>query len=656
MYHTNFRNISVTYSVFKSNLMSVSLLKLTKIINKVVLLPRLLKTGLMIAYDSFAVIFSLFIAFSIRFGYFYFPEIYSSEGDLSHFFLIVFFAPLIAIPIFYIFGLYRSIIRYIGLNSIKLVAKAVCLYAAIWGLSTYMVDINEIPRSAILINWILATILIGGGRIFARWLLVKDHRVRRKKVIIYGAGSAGLQLSNSLHASETYENVAYIDDNKSLHGSYINGIKVFSSNEIAYLIEKYNVNDLFLALPSLSKRQLNKIIDRLMLFKIHVKSLPNLSDLASGKLKVDDLKEINIKDLLGRESIKPNQNLLKEKIYNKVVLVTGAGGSIGSELCRQILLLKPKKLILFDISESSLYEIDREINYQDTQSIIAIPVIGSVREFDSFKNILIRYGVHTIYHAAAYKHVPLVEYNSSQGVLNNSIGTLYAAMAAIEADVETFVLISTDKAVRPTNTMGASKRVAELILQALSAQNHNTSLTMVRFGNVLDSSGSVIPLFKKQIKEGGPITVTQSNIIRFFMTIPEAVELVIQAGAMGKGGEVFVLDMGKPIRIYDLAKKMITLSGLEVLDESNPNGDIEIIFTGLRPGEKLYEELLVGANVYKTENKLIMKATEEMIDWNVLKPLIDELNEAAKNFEDLKVRNILLQIVPEFKPNFEIKD
>jgi FlaA1/EpsC-like NDP-sugar epimerase len=629
----------------------VDLFVIIRTINKLVFLPRFIKTGIMIIFDSVAVIISLILAFSLRFGYFFFPEIYSSEGDFNEFFLLIVLAPLISLPIFYNFGLYRSIIRYIGLNSISVVVQAVSLYAVLWGLLTYMVDIKDIPRSAIIINWIISIIVIGGGRIFARWLLVKDHNIRKKTVIIYGAGSAGLQLSNSLHASETYQNIGYIDDNKSLQGSYINGVKVFSVNEISHLIKKYNVNDLFLALPSLSKRQLNKIIDRLMQYRIHVRSLPSVSDLASGRVKIDDLKDINIADLLGRKSIKPNNNLLKEKIHNKVVLVTGAGGSIGSELCRQILFLKPKKLILFDVSESSLYQIDRELNYKDEQKIKIIPVLGSVRELDILKNIFKNYCVQTIYHAAAYKHVPLVEYNPSQGVLNNSIGTLSAVMAAIDADVETFVLISTDKAVRPTNTMGASKRVAELVLQALATQNHNTSLTMVRFGNVLDSSGSVIPLFKKQIKEGGPLTVTQSNIIRYFMTIPEAVELVIQAGAMGKGGEVFVLDMGKPIRIYDLAKKMISLSGLKILDDDNPDGDIEIVFTGLRPGEKLYEELLVGNNVSKTENELIMKAIEEMINWDELKPLLDELNEAAKNSEELRVRNLLLKIVPGFKPN-----
>ena len=366
-------------------------------------------------------------------------------------------------------------------------------------------------------------------------------------------------------------------------------------------------------------------------------------------MKIDDLRKIDIKDLLGRELVKPNEKLLKIKITDKVVLVTGAGGSIGSELCRQILSLKPKRLILFEISESSLYQIEQELIKVKPANIEIFPILGSVRDKEIMEYICNYYSVQTIYHAAAYKHVPLVEMNQAEGVLNNALGTLALAEAAIATKVETFVLISTDKAVRPTNTMGATKRVAELVLQAFAKLQHNTCFTMVRFGNVLDSSGSVIPLFKKQIEEGGPVTVTDENIVRYFMTIPEAVELVIQASAMGQGGDVFVLDMGEPVRINDLAIKMIQLSGLQVRDKDNPDGDIEIKFIGLRPGEKLFEELLVGDNTQKTENPLIMRAEEIMIDWKLLKPILDKLRDSSISSNQEEIHALLTKIVPEFK-------
>jgi FlaA1/EpsC-like NDP-sugar epimerase len=381
-----------------------------------------------------------------------------------------------------------------------------------------------------------------------------------------------------------------------------------------------------------------------------------VSELAGGKVKVDDLLEVNLRDLLGREVIKPNEELLKINITDKVVMVTGAGGSIGSELCRQIVKLNPKKVILLELSESALYQIEQELTQLISDDVEVFAILGSVKDKLRIKNVLEYFQVETVYHAAAYKHVPLVEYNQSEGVLNNSIGTLNVAEASISAGIETFVLISTDKAVRPTNTMGSTKRIAELILQALSKGNHTTCFTMVRFGNVLESSGSVIPKFKKQIKNGGPVTVTDKKIVRYFMTIPEAVELVIQAGAMGRGGDVFVLDMGEPVLINDLAVKMIQLSGLQVADENNPEGDIEIEYTGLRPGEKLYEELLVGENISVTENKLIMTADEEMIDWEILKPILIKLEDAALNSDQIKMRVLLKELVPEFKPEEKISD
>jgi len=421
------------------------------------------------------------------------------------------------------------------------------------------------------------------------------------------------------------------------------------------LMQRKNIKKLFIAIPSLTRVRRNEIIKYLEPYPLVVRTLPSLSDLETGKVRINDLLEIDLRDLLGREAVLPNKNLLKVNIYKKTVLVTGAGGSIGSELCRQILFLKPKKLVLFDISESSLYIIEQELLNINAPNIEIIPVIGSVVDQARVEVICKYYSVATIYHTAAYKHVPLVEFNQSQGVINNILGTLSAAKAAISSNVEIFVLISTDKAVRPTNVMGASKRIAELVLQAFAKQDqvHNTCFTIVRFGNVLDSSGSVIPLFKKQIKAGGPVTVTHIDIVRFFMTIPEAVELVIQAGAMAKGGELFVLDMGEPIRIHDLAVKMIQLSGLVVRNANNPEGDIEIKYTGLRPGEKLYEELLIDGGFTDTETNLIMSAEERMIDWDKLEPLINEIEVAAKVSDTEKIYKLLKKIVPEYDDSIE---
>jgi FlaA1/EpsC-like NDP-sugar epimerase len=505
----------------------------------------------------------------------------------------------------------------------------------------------------------LTVLILGGIRILARWFF-KDENLfineKKSNVIIYGAGSAGRELSQALKLSRDYHHIAFIDDKLSNEKANINNIPVFTSNNIESLIKKFEVNEVFLALTSTSRKKRNSIIDKLSPLPVRVKSLPSFSEIAEGKVKVDDLLDIDIRDLLGREPVEANKKLLKTNITNKVVMVTGAGGSIGSELSRQISLLRPKLLILFEQSESSLYHIEQELLNSNNWNNKIISILGSIRDRIRLESIFKKFKVQTIYHAAAYKHVPLVEFNTSEGVLNNSIGSMVIAESAMNANVETFVLISTDKAVRPTNTMGASKRVAELILQALSKKSKSTCFSMVRFGNVLDSSGSVIPTFKKQIKKGGPVTVTDKNIVRYFMTIPEAVELVIQAGAMGEGGDVFVLDMGKPIKIYDLAVKMIQLSGLDVLNETNLDGDVEIKFTGLRPGEKLYEELLVGENVVSTESKLIMRATEAMIEWKNLHPFLIELEKAALNQNQKDVRGLLQKIVPEFKPQSKIKD
>ena len=606
--------------------------------------------------DSVALVSILFASFSIRLGYWYFPQ-----SDLIW---VIFGAPIIAILIFVRFGLYRAVIRYVGFKALWSIVQAVSLYALVWGVIGFMAAVDGIPRSVILINWVLSLLAIGGLRVVARWLFTRDGDLKNstqsssnsKKVLVYGAGDAGIQLVSALAHSSEYNPVGFVDDLKELQGAQIAGLDVYSIDAIAGVISKLRVDEVLIAMPSASRTRRLDIINALESYPVLVRMLPGVAELAEGKVSIGDLREVNIKDLLGRDVVKPNEQLLGKNITNKIVVVTGAGGSIGSELCRQIVFLKPKVLIMYEMSELALYTIEKEISNIGVHSLSIYPVLGSVNNRVRLSNVFKRFDVDTVYHAAAYKHVPMVEFNNTEGVDNNIFGTLNCAQAAIESGVETFVLISTDKAVRPTNTMGATKRSAELVLQALSAQQSGTKFTMVRFGNVLGSSGSVIPLFRQQIKDGGPVTVTDENMIRYFMTIPEAVELVIQAGAMGLGGDVFVLDMGKPVRIDDLAKKMIRLSGLEVKDESNPDGDIEIKYTGLRPGEKLYEELLIGDNVSETDNPLIMRAQEDMLAWDDLEPILNSLQTAITNCDQKKLRELLIQIVPGFKPQCEITD
>ena len=603
---------------------------------------------MLLVFDSVALVAILLASFSIRLGYLYVPG-----SDLAW---VVLAAPIIAVPVFVRFGLYRAVIRYIGFKALWSIVQAVTLYALLWSMIGFMASVDGIPRSVILINWLLGIMSIGGSRMLGRWLLSGDHNKKTTRVIIYGAGSAGSQLSIALTQSAEYRPVAFVDDNVELQRQSIHGIEIFSRKDLDHLIEQKNVTEVLLAMPTISRIQRNEIINFLEPYRLLVRSLPGVSELAQGKVKVADLREVSIKDLLGRDPVVSSKELLSLNITNKVVIVTGAGGSIGSELCRQILLLEPQTLILFERSELALYSINQELSRTAMPSIQILPMLGSVSNRNRLSQIIERFGVHTIYHAAAYKHVPMVEYNNAEGVSNNVFGTLKCAQVAIDHGVETFVLISTDKAVRPTNTMGATKRVAELVLQSLALVECNTCFSIVRFGNVLDSSGSVVPLFKEQIKRGGPVTVTDPEILRYFMTIPEAVELVIQAGAMAKGGDVFVLDMGEPVRILDLAQKMIRFSGLQVKDKLNPNGDIEIKFTGLRPGEKLYEELLIGGNVSETNNPMILRAEEEMLAWGDLKLILDELEQAVDSGNQVKLRQLLVKAVPGFKPQSDIID
>jgi FlaA1/EpsC-like NDP-sugar epimerase len=609
----------------------------------------------MLFVDVLLIVTILALSFSMRLGEWFWPQ-----GDLVY---LLFFAPLVAIPIFIKFGLYRAIVRYIGFKALWVIVQAVTLYALVWGVIALLSGVQGVPRSVVLINWILGMLLIGGSRIIGRWWFSdkKSYSVnafdKRKNVLVYGAGSAGIQLATALTYSQELNPIAFIDDEPTLSNHQIMGLKVYSSNNLGELVASMKIEEVLLAIPSASRDRRNEIINNLEPYPVLVRTVPGVSELAQGKLKINDLNVVSINDLLGRDPVPPNQNYLRADITNKVVMITGAGGSIGSELCRQIIQLQPKKIVLFEQNEFSLYTIDQELIQKNLKIDIA-PILGSVLDSKQVERVCKTFSVQTIYHAAAYKHVPMIELNNFSGIENNIFGTLSCAEAAVLSNVDTFVLISTDKAVRPTNIMGATKRFSEMILQALSKKYNDkaTNFSMVRFGNVLDSSGSVIPLFKKQIKEGGPVTVTDPAIIRYFMTIPEAAQLVIQAGAMSKGGDVFVLDMGEPVKILNLAKKMIHLSGLNVKDSNNPNGDIEILFTGLRPGEKLYEELLIGDSVLETEHQLILRSKEEMLPWSDLKLILNKLKTSVDKQNLEGARQALIEAVPGYKPQGDIND
>lgn len=629
-------------------------------------LSRGKKSCILGATDTFFALFALWLAFSLRWGY-----LYKFKGDEWYLFLS---APILAIPLFARFGLYRAIIRYIEMRALWTIIQAVTIYALVFAFVVHESGIKVIPRTVPPINWLLMLLFVGSSRLLARWWLGEtyfalsgtrpDKSFRKNNVVIYGAGSAGVQLASALGHGREFRPVAFIDDDALLHTRKINGLRIYPLSSLSYLINRHQVTNVLLAIPSASRSRRGELIRMLEPYAVHVMSMPGLSDIAQGKVTVDSLQEVDIADLLGRDAVAPDQALLQANITDKVVMVTGAGGSIGSELCRQIIRLQPSALVLFELSEFALYDIEKELYYQLTKDPVAkkieiFALLGSVTNQKRMVNICKAFNVQTIYHAAAYKHVPMVESNPGEAIWNNVFGTLYAAEAAINAKVSTFVLISTDKAVRPTNTMGATKRVAELILQALSldsAQNRVTRFTMVRFGNVLGSSGSVVPLFREQIARGGPVTVTDKNIIRYFMTIPEAAQLVIQAGAMGLGGDVFVLDMGEPIRIVDLAKRMIHLSGLEIKDNSHPHGEIEIQFTGLRPGEKLYEELLIGDKVSNTSHKRILRAEEQVIPYTELKNWLNILQEASDQEDFERIREVLRVLVSGFEPQCGVRD
>lgn len=555
-------------------------------------------------------------------------------------------------------GLYRAVLRYIGSQAFTAIVACVGISTIALVLLAYYGGV-DLPRTVPFIYAAFALVFVGGARALMRSLVGAGINRRGEPVIIYGAGVSGRQTAIALAQSHEYHPVAFVDDDESLHNTSIQGLHVYSSHQLNQLIKQRPTTRVLLAMPSASRSRRQEIVNQLEPLTVKVMTLPAMADLVSGDKLFSDVKEVEIEDLLGRDSVEPRQHLLTANIKNKVVMVTGAGGSIGSELCRQILKQQPKQLVLFELSEFALYSIDRELSATANDlgiDVEIVPIMGSVQRENRVQAVMQAFKVQTVYHAAAYKHVPLVEHNVVEGVRNNVFGTLYTARAAIAAKVETFVLVSTDKAVRPTNVMGTTKRMAELALQALAKEDHQTRFCMVRFGNVLGSSGSVVPLFRKQIANGGPVTVTHPEITRFFMTIPEASQLVIQAGAMGKGGDVFVLDMGKSVKIVDLAAKMIRLSGYDVKDEANPNGDIAIEFTGLRPGEKLYEELLIGDDVTGTDHERIMTANEICLPWAELELILNRLDKACHEFNHEAIREILLSAPTGFAPTDGICD
>ena len=682
------------------------------ILKLVLLIPRSAKRSILIAADCVLLIVALWLSFSLRLDNWYWPL----GGVNNPIVLLVLLAPVFAVPVFAHFGLYRAIIRYLGMRAVWSIVKAVMLYAVLWGLVAFLSGVEGVPRSVVLINAMVALLSVGGSRMFARWLLRKiedSYRIKhlrggagsdaigshQSRVVIFGAGAAGRQLAVGLGQSRECILLAFVDDGIELHGRDLMGVPILSQDKLQAFVVSHQVDDILLAMSNITRKQRSVIIEQLRPLNVRIRTLPGLIAMAQGKADYANLHELDINDLLAREPAEPDEAMLQKQVTEKIVMVTGAGGSIGSELCRQILQRKPKVLLLFELSEFALYNLHNELletlhyltNQEHHNSFVGlvptiIPLLGSVADQNRVSDIILTWKPNIIYHAAAIKHVPIVEHNISECVKNNVLGTLVMAKVAIEQQVERFILVSTDKAVNPSNAMGASKRCCELILQALAAETNpsfepmwfgkasvqaarTTQLAIVRFGNVLGSSGSVVPYFRQQIAQGGPITLTHQDIIRYFMTIPEAAQLVIQTGAMagdlsndirdykiGSEAEVYVLDMGEPVKIIDLARRMVELSGYRVKDENSTEGDIAITVVGLRPGEKLYEELLIGNNPQSTQHPRIMKANEKFLPWCELQPMITTLQIAAVNGDVIMIRNMLQLLVPEYKPDKKVVD
>jgi FlaA1/EpsC-like NDP-sugar epimerase len=627
---------------------------------KILGLPRPAKRAIVMVVDAGLAVFSVWIAFYLRLGYF--QPVFEERDGLS---LIpaILVAVLVSTPIFIIFGLYRTIFRYSGAPAVLAVTKAIAVYGVIFASVFTLVGVSGVPRTIGLLQPVVLFLFIALSRFVARfWLggMYKEQlrQGNRPRALIYGAGGAGRELAAALSHSHVTNVVGFLDDDPKLHGSQIRGLPVYNPSDIAMITSKKRVEEVMLALPRISRRRRGEILQSLRGQNVVVRTLPSYSDLAEGRVTVNDIRELSISDILGRDTVAPDQALMKRDIENKTVLVTGAGGSIGSELCRQIFAQNPKKLVLFDHSEYAIYTILQELQSKITPENAGVEItaiLGSVTDKPRIDQLFSAIAPDTVFHAAAYKHVPLVENNMFEGIKNNLFGTLVLSEAAIDAGVKKFVLISTDKAVRPTNVMGASKRLAELVLQALSTTQSKTIFAMVRFGNVLDSSGSVVPLFRQQIKSGGPVTVTHLDVTRYFMTISEAAQLVIQAGAMtakkpksGNAAPVYLLDMGAPVKIYELACQMIELSGLTVFDEATGDGDIEIKITGLRPGEKLYEELLIGEAASDSPHPKIKFAEENFVRWQDLEADLSRMRRAVDVMDAATAKGILTKIVAGF--------
>jgi FlaA1/EpsC-like NDP-sugar epimerase len=621
-------------------------------------LPRSIKRLIVLLVDTLLCVLTVWLAFYLRLG-----EFSSLSGPPLR---AVYASLLIGIPTFIIFGLYRAIFRYSGLPAMMTVMRAMLAYGLMYAMLFTVVAFEGIPRTIGFIQPILLFLFVGASRAVASIGLGALYQGRIKRaalpqMLIYGAGSAGRQLAAAMANSHEMRVVGFLDDDDRLHGHVLNGLPIYNPQDLSAVLAEVPITDVLLALPSATRQRRNSILAALAEHHLAVRTLPSVSDIASGKVSLSDVHDLDIDDLLGREPVKPNGLLVNRNTHGKTVLVTGAGGSIGSELCRQILKCQPQQLLLVEMSEFALYQIHQELEgvmaalQSDPVDIEIVPLLASVCDEMRMHEIMRTWRPHTVYHAAAYKHVPLVEHNPAEGVRNNVWGTMVCAQMAARHGVPNFVLISTDKAVRPTNIMGATKRLAEMVLQALAA-THRTSFAMVRFGNVLGSSGSVVPLFREQIKNGGPITLTHEDITRYFMTIPEAAQLVIQAGAMGTGGDVFVLDMGEPVRIADLARRMVELSGLKLRDAANPEGDIEVTVTGLRPGEKLYEELLIGDNPKPTQHSRIMKANEEFLPWDELQGRLNVLQNCMQTNDVPAIRGLLQELVPGYQPTGEVVD
>lgn len=622
---------------------------------KVSTLSRSRKRMIMIAADTVMIPLALWAAWSLRIG---------DIWPIPHMELFWWMYPAVipvGILIFAKLGLYRAVVRFMGGQAVVVVAKGATIMALLlWSLA-YTLKLEGFPRSVPINFALVLLVFIGGSRVLVRsyyqWLI--KHYTAKEAVLVYGAGGAGTQLASALMPGHEFYPVAFIDDDKALWMHTVQGVRVYPPKDIQKLIDEHNIKKVLLALPNASKQQRKAVLDRLTPYPVHVQTIPSMPEILEGSATVDQLQEVELEDLLGRDPVPPKEEMFTACIQGKSVLVTGAGGSIGSELCRQIVKAKPSQLILYEISEFALYAIEQELSKAillADENISLVPVLGSVCNRKRLQELFQRYLVHTVYHAAAYKHVPIVEQNVFEGIRNNVLGTQTVAELSKQFAVERFVLISTDKAVRPTNVMGATKRFAELVIQDLAVECASTVFSMVRFGNVLGSSGSVVPLFRKQIQTGGPLTVTHPEITRFFMTIPEASQLVIQAGAMAQGGDVFVLDMGQPVKIVDLAKRMIHLSGYEVKDEQHPDGDIEVVFSGLRPGEKLYEELLIGDNVTGTDHEKIMRANEELVESRLLQQYLGQLLDFELLNDCSAAREVLQKVVVEFKPSSELVD